>query len=222
MEKALKVMVQSLKRMRYFTGSQWRKFKKGLDLLKWEMKFAGLFHQPTYLINYLVPLQNSRLLRSLDMLTVPRFRTKWGSRAFAVAAPSTWNSLPVNLRTASTVTSFKKMLKTFLFDSASPPPPLIPRRFWRPVDDLRFDSRHWAGFDLDSAPLSSHLRGFRRYRSYRIEFWIEFEFNNQMSDLPSNKTGLKRPSSCLALKRVTCLFDLISFILSIQILRQMF
>ena len=51
-----------------------------------------------------------------------------GSRAFAVAAPSTWNSLPVKLRTASTVTSFKKMLKTFLFDSA-PPPPLIPRTF---------------------------------------------------------------------------------------------
>ena len=62
------------------------------------------------------------------MLTVPRFRTKWGSRAFAVAAPSTWTSLPVNLRTASTVTSFKKMLKTFLSDSAFPPP-LIPRRF---------------------------------------------------------------------------------------------
>ena len=90
---------------------------------------AFLFHQPTYLFNYLVPLQNSRLLRSsnTNMLTVPRFRTKWGSRAFAVADPSTWNSLPVNLRTASTVTSFKKMLKTFLFDSAFPP--LIPRRF---------------------------------------------------------------------------------------------
>ena len=28
------------------------------------------------------------------MLTVPRYRTKWGSRAFAVAAPSTWNSPP--------------------------------------------------------------------------------------------------------------------------------
>ena len=59
------------------------------------------------------------------MLTVPRFRTKLG--AFAVAAPSTWNSLPANLRTASTVTSFKKSTEDFLFDSA--PPPLIPRRF---------------------------------------------------------------------------------------------
>ena len=103
---------------------------------------AFLFHQPTYLFNYLVPLQNSRLLRSsnTNMVTVPSFRTKWGSSAFAVAAPSTWNSLPVNLRTASTVTSFKKMLKTFLFDSASPPPNSSEIR--RPVDDLRFDSRH--------------------------------------------------------------------------------
>ena len=89
---------------------------------------AFLFHQPTYIFNYLVPLQNSRLLTSSNtiMLSVPRFRTKWGSRAFAVAAPSTWNSLPVNLRTANTVTSLKKMLKTFLFNSAFPPPPLIP------------------------------------------------------------------------------------------------
>ena len=74
------------------------------------------------------------------MLTVPRFRTKWGSRAFAVAAPSTWNALPVNLRTATTVTSFKKMLKTFFLDSALPPPNSSEIR--RPVDNLRFDSRH--------------------------------------------------------------------------------
>ena len=61
------------------------------------------------------------------MLTVPRYRTKCGSMALAVAAPSTWNSLPVNLRIASTVTLFEKMLKFVLFASA-PPPPLISRR----------------------------------------------------------------------------------------------
>ena len=71
------------------------------------------------------------------MLTVPRFRTKWGSM---VAAPSTWNSLPVNLRTASAGTSFKKMLKILLFHSASPPPNSSEIR--RPVEDLRFDSQH--------------------------------------------------------------------------------
>ena len=32
--------------------------------------------------------------------------------------------------------------------------------------DLSFDSQHRA--DFDSAPLSSYLRGFGRYRSYRV------------------------------------------------------
>ena len=119
-------------------ASRFSRYKPLLNFLHWlpvkcRIRFklctitfkAFLFHQPTYLFNYLVPLQNSRLLRSsnTNILTVPRFRTKWGSRDFAVAALSTWNSLPVNLRTASTVTSFKKMLKTLLFDSAPPPPP---------------------------------------------------------------------------------------------------
>ena len=69
---------------------------------------ALLFHRPTSLLNYLVPLQHSRLFRSsnTNMLTVPRYLTKWASRAFAVVAPYTWNSLPANLKTASTVTFF--------------------------------------------------------------------------------------------------------------------
>ena len=75
------------------------------------------------------------------MLAVPRFQTKWGSSAFADAAPSTWNSLPVNLRTASTVTSFKKNAEDFSFRFGSPPPPNS-SEIRRPVDDLRFESRH--------------------------------------------------------------------------------
>ena len=71
---------------------------------------ALLFCQPTYHFNYFVPLQNSRLLRSsnTNMLTDPLYGTKWGSRAFAVAAPPTWNSLPVILRTGSTTGSNHK------------------------------------------------------------------------------------------------------------------
>ena len=90
---------------------------------------AFLFHQPTYLFNFVVPLQNSRLLRSSNthMLTVPRFRTKWGSRVFAVAAPCTWNSLLVKLRRASTVISFKKNAFQKFFSIVLSP--IIPRRF---------------------------------------------------------------------------------------------
>ena len=100
---------------------------------------ALLFHQPTYLFNYLVPPKNSRLPRSsnTNMLTVPRYRTKRGSMAFAVAAPSTWNSLPVNLRTEYSHL-FEKNAETFLFDSTTPPPPPPPpnsSEIRRPVDD---------------------------------------------------------------------------------------
>ena len=41
-----------------------------------------------------------------------------GDRAFAVAAPSLWNSLPSELRSITCVNSFKAHLKTFLFRHA--------------------------------------------------------------------------------------------------------
>ena len=39
-----------------------------------------------------------------------------GDRAFAVAAPSLWNSLPSELRSITCVNSFKVHLKTYLLD----------------------------------------------------------------------------------------------------------
>ena len=47
---------------------------------------------------------------------MPSHRTDWGLRAFAVAGPSCWNELPVELRdlTVSPAT-FAKHLKTHLF-----------------------------------------------------------------------------------------------------------
>ena len=58
-----------------------------------------------------------RALRSAvrgDLL-VPRTRVKFGNRAFAVAGPEAWNSLPVDIRSSETVTLFKNRLKTYLF-----------------------------------------------------------------------------------------------------------
>ena len=97
------------------------------------------------------------------MLAFPRFRTKWGSSAFVVAAPSTWNSLPVKFRTASTVTSFKKNAEDFSFRFGSPPPP-IPRTFGAQLTTYALT----LGIELVSLWIL-RLRGFRRYRSYRIE-----------------------------------------------------
>ena len=44
--------------------------------------------------------------------------TTLGDRSFAVAAPQLWNSLPYTNRSSSSVASFKKTLKTFLFQKA--------------------------------------------------------------------------------------------------------
>ena len=62
----------------------------------------------------------TRLLRSLDkvLLTEPRTRTTIASRAFGVAAPRTWNSLPLKVRTAPSIDTFCGRLKTHLFDIA--------------------------------------------------------------------------------------------------------
>ncbi len=76
---------------------------------------------PSYLSDLLIDHQPTRALRSanLRLLVVPRTRLKSrGDRAFAVAAPSLWNSLPTEIRTAPTLPIFKSRLKTFLFDPA--------------------------------------------------------------------------------------------------------
>jgi len=48
-------------------------------------------------------------------LVIPRTRRRLGNRAFSVAGPAAWNSLPPDIRIASTLGSFKNLLKTHLF-----------------------------------------------------------------------------------------------------------
>ena len=47
--------------------------------------------------------------------TVPRTRTRLGDRAFSVAGPVVWNSLPAAVREADSLHSFRRKLKTHLF-----------------------------------------------------------------------------------------------------------
>jgi hypothetical protein len=42
----------------------------------------------------------------------------YGGRSFAIAAPTLWNNLPSSIKDSGTVSSFKKLLKTFLFKKA--------------------------------------------------------------------------------------------------------
>ena len=78
--------------------------------------------QPSYLHEMLVPLTPTRALRSNKglVLSVPRVKTKMGSRAFAFCGPDLWNNLPLHVRSSDSVSSFKKRLKTFLFGTAFP------------------------------------------------------------------------------------------------------
>ena len=57
---------------------------------------------------------NGLLLNPVKFKTL----TTLGDRSFAAAAPQLWNSLPYSIRSSRSVASFKKTLKTFLFQKA--------------------------------------------------------------------------------------------------------
>jgi len=46
------------------------------------------------------------------------WRSTLGDQSFSVAAPRAWNSLPSAVRAASSLTTFRRELKTFLFHSS--------------------------------------------------------------------------------------------------------
>ena len=54
-----------------------------------------------------------------DLLYVPRTRTSYCDRSFAVCGPTVWNSLPTSLRSTDSFAAFCRPLKTFLFDSVA-------------------------------------------------------------------------------------------------------
>ena len=74
--------------------------------------------QPVYLHSMLAASIPSRSLKSNNdtSLSVPRVKTNTGARAF-----HSWNNLPLSVRSASSVATFKKYLKTHLFDLAFSP-----------------------------------------------------------------------------------------------------
>ena len=60
---------------------------------------------------------NKDLLTYLQLLAVPRYRLNtYGRRAFSVAGPTVWNSLPDFIRDPTiSADSFRHLLKTYLF-----------------------------------------------------------------------------------------------------------
>jgi hypothetical protein len=75
---------------------------------------------PSYLVELCRPDANNAAcsrLRSAARgdLHVPRRKTNFGDRAFAVAGPKAWNRLPPEIRTLNNLTDFKSKLKSFFF-----------------------------------------------------------------------------------------------------------
>ena len=79
---------------------------------------------PAYLADYctstsLVPGRSVLRSAAHGDIVVHGHRTDWGMRYFAVAGPSSWNVLPVDLRSSSfSLDTFAKHLKTHLFGLA--------------------------------------------------------------------------------------------------------
>jgi len=78
---------------------------------------------PEYISDMVKPvsvLEGRTHLRSatLGLYDIPRTRTHIGSKAFSVAGPTAWNSLPQSIRNIKSAFTFKHHLKTHLFKCA--------------------------------------------------------------------------------------------------------
>jgi hypothetical protein len=76
---------------------------------------------PPYISDLLQPYRPVRTLRSMNdnlLSSIPYQCKSYGGRSFAVMAPSLWNALPSHMRHMTSVPTFKKCLKTYLFEIA--------------------------------------------------------------------------------------------------------
>ena len=100
----------------------------GVCYLRVAFKLIATVHRclngraPNYLLNRVIPVSaivSRQRLRSAQQntLVVPRYRlTTYGRRAFSVAGPTAWNSLPVAFRDPTMSDAcFRRHLKTVLF-----------------------------------------------------------------------------------------------------------
>ena len=91
-------------------------------------------NQPAYLADLLVQPKCSKYLCSTNpnRFVGPRIKTKTGSRAFSISGPALCNALPVPIRNGKTILTFRKLLKSHLFDLSFSPCPSAARP---PVDE---------------------------------------------------------------------------------------
>ena len=107
---------------RHFKTSHRNGLMKGTEYKTLTQTFkAAKGMAPPYLQNLINPYNPTRALRSANtgLLKEPSLKTPGQKstrpRQFALLAPKLWNELPVALRTADSLPSFCRGLKTHLF-----------------------------------------------------------------------------------------------------------
>ena len=86
------------------------------------LTFKAINNQtPVYITDLLQPYIPTRTLRSSSkkLLTCTTYKNITnGGRAFSYAAPKLWNALPLDIREATSLETFKRKLKTHMFSRA--------------------------------------------------------------------------------------------------------
>ena len=93
-----------------------------LAILEWSLTKNNEKH-PIYfhsLIAISLPSGSLRSNRGIT-LSIPRIKTNTGARAFGSCAPSLWNNLPLYVRSATSVATFRRRLQTYFFQLGLPP-----------------------------------------------------------------------------------------------------
>ena len=105
----------TLKRLHWLQIHQRVNYK--VAMLTYTIRLSG---EPHHLNAMLIYYRPTRTLRSADelLLVIPRTKLCSADRAFSVAAPKLWNTLPADIRYSNTITIFRKLLKTYLYKQA--------------------------------------------------------------------------------------------------------
>ena len=116
------VVVPSVKRHHHISPTlkslHWLPIIRRIDFKIASIAFKTLHNkQPNYLFELLTPHVPSSYLRSSDkhLLVIPRITFDNGRRSFSFSAPTVWNSLPLHLRSCTSLSMFLSGLKTHLF-----------------------------------------------------------------------------------------------------------
>ena len=127
--------------------------------------------QPTYILIWMTYFlgrnaQNIYAPHHEKRFVVPRIQTKTGSIALSIDGPALWNAMPVPIRNALTILTFRKLVKSHQFDLIwlSHPSFSVARL---PVEEPAFAWIMTHDYAIKiCVPLSSVRWWFRRYKSF--------------------------------------------------------